>query len=69
LNDGSCIRLRPEYKDRVWSYEFIIDHTADGKYFKILNIIDEYTRGYLATLVNQKIKAVDITDHRLLRLF
>ena len=21
LNDGSCIRLRPEYKDHVWSYD------------------------------------------------
>jgi len=23
---------------------FMIDHTADGRSFKILNIIDEYTR-------------------------
>lgn len=22
LNDGSCIRLRPEHRDRVWSYDF-----------------------------------------------
>jgi putative transposase len=45
LNEGSCIRLRPEYKDHVWSYDFMIDHTANGRVFKILNIIDEYTRG------------------------
>jgi hypothetical protein len=31
LNDGSCIRLRPEYKDHVWSYDFMIDRTADGR--------------------------------------
>ena len=37
LNDGSCIRLRPEYKDHVWSYDFMIARTADGRVFKILN--------------------------------
>jgi len=62
LNDGSCIRLRPEYKDHVWSYDFMIGRTADGKAFKILNIIDEYTRECLATRVNRKIKADDVID-------
>ena len=23
LNDGSCIRLRPEYPNHVWSYDFV----------------------------------------------
>jgi len=62
LNDGSCIRLRPEHRDHVWSYDFMIDLTADGKAFKILNIIDEYTRECLATLVDRKIKADDVID-------
>ena len=48
LNDGSCIRLRPEYKDHVWSYDFMIDRTSNGRSFKILSIIDEYTRECLA---------------------
>jgi putative transposase len=62
LNDGSCIRLRPEYKDHVWSYDFMIDRTANGKAFKILNIIDEYTRECLAILVSRKIKNQDVID-------
>jgi len=62
LNDGSCIRLRPEYKDHVWSYDFMIDRTADGRAFKILNIIDEYTRECLAMLVARKIKNQDVID-------
>jgi putative transposase len=62
LNDGSCIRLRPEYKDHVWSYDFMIDRTADGRVFKILNIIDEYTRECLAILVARKIKNQDVID-------
>ncbi len=37
LNDGSCIRLRPEHKDHVWSYDFVASRTADGRAFKIPN--------------------------------
>ena len=62
LNDGSCVRLRPEYKDHVWSYDFMIDRTADGRPFKILNIIDEYTRECLAILVARKIRNQDVID-------
>jgi putative transposase len=52
LNDGSCIRLRPEHKDHVWSYDFMIERTANGRAFKILTIIDEYTRECLSIKVN-----------------
>jgi len=62
LNDGSCIQLRPEYKDHVWSYNFMIDRTADGRSFKILNIIDEYTRECLSTLVARKITNQDVIN-------
>jgi transposase InsO family protein len=62
LNDGSCIRLRPEYKDHVWSYDFMVDRTADGRAFKILNIIDEYSRECLAILVARKIRNQDVID-------
>jgi len=62
LNDGSCIRLRPEHKDHVWSYDFVMDRTENGKAFKILNIIDEYTRECLATLVDRKLKSEDVLD-------
>jgi putative transposase len=62
LNNGSCIRLRPEYKDHVWSYDFMIDRTADGRAFKILNIIDEFTRECLAMRVARKIGNQDVID-------
>ena len=62
LNDGSCIRLRPEYKDHVWSYDFMIARTADGRAFRILNIIDEYTRECLAILVKRRITSQDVID-------
>lgn len=62
LNDGSCIRLGPEHKDHVWSYDFMVDRTTDGRAFKILNIIDEFTRECLAILVARKIKTQDVID-------
>jgi putative transposase len=62
LNDGSCIRLRPEYKDHVWSYDFMTDRTANGRAFKILNIIDEYTRECLAILIGRKIRNQNVID-------
>ena len=52
LNDGSCIRLRPEYKDHVWSYDIVEDKTYNGKKFRILNIIDEYTRECLLSFAS-----------------
>ena len=68
LNDGSCIRLRPEYKDHVWSYDFMIDRTANGRAFKILNIIDEYTRECLAIVTERRITSQDVID-KLFELF
>jgi transposase InsO family protein len=68
LNDGSCIRLRPEHKDHVWSYDFVMDRTEDGRAFKILNIIDEYTRECLATLVDRRLRSADVLD-QLFNLF
>jgi len=62
LNDGSCIRLRPQFKDHVWSYDFVIARTADGRAFRILNIIDEYTRECLAILVKRHITSQDVID-------
>lgn len=50
LNDGSCIRLRPEHKNHVWSYDFVEDKTCNGKKIRILNIIDEFTHECLASI-------------------
>jgi putative transposase len=62
LNDGSCIRLRPEHKDHVWSYDFMVERTTDGRAFRTLNIIDEFTRECLGIKVNRKISSHDVID-------
>ena len=68
LNDGSCIRLRPEHKDHVWSYDFVFDRTHDGRPLKILTLIDEYTRECLAIDVRRSMTSEDVI-YRLEQLF
>jgi hypothetical protein len=48
LNDGSCIRLRPERRNHVWSYDFVEARTHDGRSVRLLTLIDEFTRECLA---------------------
>jgi putative transposase len=62
LNDGSCIRLRPEHKDHVWSYDFVKSATADGRKFRILTIIDEYSRECLALYVARNITSQEVIE-------
>ncbi len=48
------MRLRPEYPNQVWSYDFIEDRTHNGRKFRMLNVIDELTRECVANrLVDQ----------------
>jgi putative transposase len=60
--DGSCVRLRPEHRDHVWSYDFVEDRTHDGRTFRMLNVIDEFTHECLAIRVARKLKATDVID-------
>ncbi len=62
LNDGSCIRLRPDRKDHVWSYDFVADRTSNGKPLRMLNVIDEYTRECLAIRIDRKITSNDVVE-------
>ena len=62
LNDGSCIRLRPERRNHVWSYDFVMDTTHNGRPFRMLNVIDEYTRECLAIRVARKLKSEDVQE-------
>jgi putative transposase len=48
LNDGSCIRLRPEYRNHVWSFDFVEGQTHDGRRLRLMTLIDEFTRKCLA---------------------
>ena len=62
LNDGSCVRLRPEYPNHVWSYDFVEDRTHNGRKFRMLNVIDEFTRECIAIRIDRKLKSTDVID-------
>jgi putative transposase len=62
LNDGSCIRLKPERKDHVWSYDFVHHRTDDGRAFRTLNILDEFSRECLSIRVKRKLNSTDVVD-------
>ena len=62
LHDGSCIRLRPEDRNHVWSYDFVEDRTHDGRKYRMLNVIDEFTHECLAIRIDRRLKAVDVID-------
>jgi len=62
LSDGSVVRLRAEHKNHVWSYDFVTDQTSDGRKFRTLNVIDEYTHQALACHVARRIRASDVLD-------
>ena len=62
LNDGSCVRLRPEYRNHVWSYDFVHHRTDDGRAFRTLNILDEHSRECLAIRVKRKLNSTEVID-------
>src|SRR5215213_1766020 len=62
LADGSCIRLRAERPNHVWSYDFVEDRTHDGRKYRMLNVLDEFTHECLAIRVARRLKAVDVID-------
>jgi transposase InsO family protein len=62
LADGSTIRQRPERPNHVWSYDFVVDRTKDGRPIKMLAVIDEYTRECLAIEVKRRMTSADVVD-------
>ena len=62
LNDGSCVRLRPEHPNHVWSYDFVEDRTHNSRKFRMLNVIDEFTRECLAIRIDRRLRSTDVID-------
>jgi len=62
LTDGSCIRLRPERPNHVWAYDFVEDRTHDGRKYRMLNIVDEFTREALAIRIDRRLRSTDVID-------
>ena len=57
---NGCIRHRPTHRNHVWSYDFVMDRTEDGRQLKLLVVIDEYTRECLALEVGRSFTAREV---------
>jgi putative transposase len=68
LNDGSCVRNRPQHQDHVWAYDFVTARTHDGRAFRGLTIVDEFTRECLSIDVARNFTGDDVLE-RLAWLF
>ena len=62
FNDGSCIRIRPQHRDHVWSYDFVFSRTHDGRPIRMLTMIDEFTRECLAIDVSLRLTSEDVLE-------
>jgi transposase InsO family protein len=62
LNDGSCVRLRPERPNHVWSYDFVSTYTHDGRTVRMLNVIDEYSRKCLAICPRRRLNSRNVIE-------
>ena len=62
FNDGSCVRLRPAYPDHAWAYDFVHARTHDGRPFRLLTLVDEFTRECLAIDVARRLRSDDVLE-------
>jgi putative transposase len=61
-SENGCTRHRAERPNQVWSYDFVMDQTADGRRLKALPVVDEFTRECLTIEVERSIKARDVVS-------
>ncbi len=62
LNDGSVVRLKPLFPRHVWSYDFMQARTHNRVPFRILNVMDEYSRECLASRVGRRLTHHDVLE-------
>lgn len=62
VGENGCTRRRAEHPDHVWSYDFVMDQTEDGRRLKMLVVVDEYTRECLRIEVERSITAEDVVS-------
>ena len=53
LDDGSCLRLRPERANHVWEHDFVESRTHDRRKLRMFCVVDEVTREALAIRVER----------------
>jgi transposase InsO family protein len=62
FNDGSCVRLRPQHRHHVWSYDFVHHTTEDGRSLRLMTLVDEFSRQCLAIQVGRRLNGMDVIE-------
>ena len=48
--------------NHVWAYDFVEDRTHDGRKYRMLCILDEFTRECLAIRVARRLGSIDVIE-------
>ena len=62
MNGGSCVRLRPDHPNHIWSYDFVSARTHDGRTLRLLTLLDECTRECLAIRVERRMGSPEVIE-------
>jgi putative transposase len=57
---NSCFNRPAEFRNDVWTYDFVLDRPVDGRPLRWLTLVDEYTRECLALAVSRSLKGEDV---------
>jgi putative transposase len=60
--DSSVIRLRPAHRNHIWSVDFVHDRLSNGRRYKMLTVLDEYTRQALCVTVRTRMGSADVLE-------
>ncbi len=61
-HNASVIRLRPRYPNHVWAIDFVHDKLSNGRPYKMLTVLDEYTREALCVAVAPRMGSADVLE-------
>lgn len=61
LNRPRVPMLVPDTVNQRWSMDFVSDQLANGRRFRVLNVVDDFTREYVLQIVDTSISGERIT--------
>jgi len=61
-HDASIVRLRPKYPNHIWSVDLVHDKPSNGRAYKMLTVLDEYTREALCVSVATRMRSADVLE-------
>jgi putative transposase len=61
-SENSCTRRQATHPNHVWSYDFVMDETEEGRRLKMMPVVDEYSRECLSIEVERSITAQDVVE-------